>query len=1516
VERLRPVAQADRVAAQADFGPKQKLSGHVPAWANAGHEVASHAVDLSTPWRVTITLQRDAAVQAAFEQLLADQQNPASPMYHQWLTATQIGELYGPTQHDVDALVGWLASQGLKVIDVAPSRMLIDVDGTLGVVSSAFQTSFAYYNLGTAERRAARTEPTVPAVLVPVIGAIGGMAEIYVEPQLHQERLANPEKYQRRGSSGAASPNYTAGSTTYYMTAGDFDTIYDINSVVTGGDTGATIGSLTNSNCPVTTAQCIAIIGRSRVTTADITSYMSAFGGNGQTSFNLTQTAVPSGSGGSDPGISYSADTGEATLDVDRVVGTANGAQAVMVVSATVSGTDGTDIAENYNVNTLMYPVMTVSFGLCEASSSSAQQTSRQTIFSQAAAEGISTFVSAGDSAAAGCDAAFTAPPGSQILSANFLCATGYVTCVGGTEFNDASAYSTYWNSSNSTGGLSAKSYIPEGAWNESVSASPYTVTGTGGGVSTYVAKPTFQTGTGVPPDNFRDTPDVAFSAANHDGYLGYETTSSGGTQGLYINSGTSAAAPGMAAIAALLNTKQGFKAGNLNPLIYKLAATNASAFHDVTVSSSGVSGCSTATPSMCNNSTPGSSSSATGGQAGYAVTAGYDQATGWGSLDVANFLTAAAAANLTVSSAHTGIFLSGSTGDIYTLTVTNSGGSASASGVISVVDALPIGFTATAMSGTGWTCNAGTVTCTQTASLAANTSASAITLTVSVSSSVSGTYSNAVTVSLAGALADTASDSTLVTSILAPTLTMAYSLAYIAVSGTSTLTLTFANPNSTVSGTTLSGVAFSDTFPANAPISAISQFACTSGSTANQTTYTTSTSLTATLAPQGYCLISFTTGSSVAGKYVNTSSTITSTNGGTGSAASATLIVGPQLTATSTHTGNFRAGDSVDTYTLTVSNGNTAVATSGAVTVTDTLPSGFTATAMSGTGWTCTVATVSCTRSDALAASASYPAVTLTVSVSSADIGTYTNSVTASGGGGFSAGSGTDVTVVIGVPTIGESFSPTTVAPNVSSTVTFTLGNPSLNSVTLSGVAFSDSLPTGLIVSSPSGAATTCTSGTVTAVANSGSIALSGATITSGTTCTVTVNVKSASIGSYTNLTGAVSSTTSNAGGTATATLSVTVTPTKLVYTSAPSTPITAGGNAGTVLVALEDAAGNVATNNSSSSITLAVTAPSGYSQTYGATTVTNGVASFNLSGVPLTVAQTYTYTATSSGLTNGVATEVVNPGTATALTVTGLGPFAAPGIAGTATVKALDQYGNVATGFTGTVTLSSTDSSATLPAAYTYVVGDAGVHAFSVTLHTAGTFSVTATQSAPALSGSETGIIVQDAIWLLNATGTYAKLTDAGGLLTTGGTAGVASTRGAVAFDNAGNAWTVTNANSAVYKFTAAGTSASVAGASAAGVATPTAIAIDGGGYVWIADGANVVSVLTNAGAAQSGAAGYGSAAGMVAPSAIAVDSAGGVWVTDKTRNTVVHIMGAAKPVVTPLVNAVKNVTLGTTP
>jgi predicted outer membrane repeat protein len=352
--------------------------------------------------------------------------------------------------------------------------------------------------------------------------------------------------------------------------------------------------------------------------------------------------------------------------------------------------------------------------------------------------------------------------------------------------------------------------------------------------------------------------------------------------------------------------------------------------------------------------------------------------------------------------------------------------------------------------------------------------------------------------------------------------------------------------------------------------------------------------------------------------------------------------------------------------------------------------------------------------------------------------------------------------------------------------------------------------------------------------------------------------------------------------------------------------------GNAGTFTVTLETHL--VAFGTTYSTTVVAVTGPNSYSQSYTATS-SRGVATFNLSSVPLTGTGSYTYTASSTGLTSATATEVVNPGAAASLSVMCLSTFTAPQMSGTATVRALGAYGNVATGFTGMVTLTSTDALAAFsPTSYTYTTADAGTHNFTVTLNTAGTQTVTANSGA--LNGSETGILVEDSIIVLNSNSTLVRTTDAGVQTTAFGSPNSTTTLyGAVAFDSAGDIWTVSNATNAVQEYTKSGTAVTVSGGSPAGVVNPMSLFIDGIGQVWVANGNNSVSVLNNAGAAVSPSTGYQSG-NLSMPSGIVVDSAGSVWVTNRGNNSVSKILGAATPVVTPTVTGTTNKTLGTRP
>jgi pseudomonalisin len=612
---------ANQVTQDVDARKVRALPNHHPSWANPNNAAGSIPANLMLD-QMTMVLSRSSSQQLALESFLADQQDPASPDYHHWLTPTEMGERFGLSAQDIQSVTGWLQSEGLLVKWVSPGRTFIGFTGTAADVDRAFKTEMHYYAVDGKQRVSVSSDPMIPEALSPVIKAVRGLYTIEEQPQHHI------------GSAQSVSPAFTYSPGSYYFIApADFATIYDLPSNLTGAD--VTIG----------------IVGESRTNFADFVNFRAL---TGSTFHNPTEI-VPTAYGGVDPGpactsspCALSGVQGEATLDVFRSGSVAPGANLLLVVATAASGGIGADA--QYLVNTEPVPaqVMSISFGFCESAAGKSAVDYWDTLFQTAAAEGISVFVASGDSGASGCDTAFATPPASPAAnSPNYICSSSYATCVGGTEFNDASDYFSYWSSSNGSGLSSALSYIPEGGWNEPLNSSSNTqVAASGGGVSAFIATPSWQTGTGVPAARAgRYTPDVSFSASGHDGYFGCFAAEGGScviTNGSYTFEyfyGTSAAAPSMAGITALLDQKMKVGLGNLNPQLYQMVASTPAAFHDVTVATSGVTGCSINTPSMCNNSIPGPTG-LSGGQAGFPVTVGYDEVTGLGSLDVQVFLS------------------------------------------------------------------------------------------------------------------------------------------------------------------------------------------------------------------------------------------------------------------------------------------------------------------------------------------------------------------------------------------------------------------------------------------------------------------------------------------------------------------------------------------------------------------------------------------------------------------------------------------------------------------------------------------------------------------------------------------------------------------------------------------------------------------------------------------------------------------------------------------------------------
>jgi hypothetical protein len=569
------LAAENRIRTSIEAASSVPLRGNVPPQIKTGTDrgVLDPNVRLNG---LRLVLAPTPGQQADLEHFLEEQRNPSSVDYRNWLAPEQYGERFGLSENDLALISSWLQSSGFAVEQVARARNWISFNGTAAQIERAFHTELHRIVIEGQDHIANVSEPLIPASLDGIVSAIRGLDDFHPKP-LHSKVTSHPD--------------FDASNGLHYLGPADLAEIYDIQALYSAGLDG--------------TGQNLAIAGQTGVSLTDLRAFRSEF--------NLPARDPQLVLFGADPGMNQD-DQIEASLDLEWSGAVARGATVIYAYSQ--------DVFESlqYVIDQNLAPVVSVSYGGCELTSS----TSFRALAQQANAEGITWMNAAGDSGAAGCDSGGE-PAATQGPAAMFPADIPEVTAVGGTEFNEVSG--TYWSAQSRINSVSALSYIPEKAWNNTPLGKG--LASGGGGPSLVYPKPWWQIGPGVPNDNARDVPDIALTASGeHDAYMMFARGE------LMTVGGTSASSPSFAGIVSILNqflTAKGEIAkpglGNINPALYNLAQNTIGLFHDVTVGNNIV---------PC---APGSKGCATG-SFGYEAGPGYDLATGLGSVDAFNLVS------------------------------------------------------------------------------------------------------------------------------------------------------------------------------------------------------------------------------------------------------------------------------------------------------------------------------------------------------------------------------------------------------------------------------------------------------------------------------------------------------------------------------------------------------------------------------------------------------------------------------------------------------------------------------------------------------------------------------------------------------------------------------------------------------------------------------------------------------------------------------------------------------------
>ncbi|HKE23777.1 MAG TPA: Ig-like domain repeat protein [Bryobacteraceae bacterium] len=474
--------------------------------------------------------------------------------------------------------------------------------------------------------------------------------------------------------------------------------------------------------------------------------------------------------------------------------------------------------------------------------------------------------------------------------------------------------------------------------------------------------------------------------------------------------------------------------------------------------------------------------------------------------------------------------------------TVTNPAASAAALTGVGFTDTLPAGLTIP--NGSAAACNGGTLT--QSGSNTISLSGGSIppnsqcSFTVTVTGAAAGAYTNTTgaATSTNGGTGNTASAGLNVDG--PPTITTSFNPNVIALNATTALQFIITNP--AINPDSLTGVGFSDTLPVGLTVPNASATLC-GGGTVTLTSPTSITLVGASIAPGQTCNFSVTVTGTALGSFTNTTSNVTSSNGGTGNNSSANVVVVSAPTIAKAFGAATIPLNGTTTLQFSITNPNpNATPTLTGLAFVDSLPAGLvvanTPGVINNCGGTVTATAASGTISLAGGTLAAASTCTISVNVTGTSAGVKNNSVQVSFTGG-GANTGNASITVVSPPVITKVFGAVSIPLNGTTSLQFQVQNNNAGT-TLTGIGFTDTLPAGLVIATPNGLAGSCGGGTITATAGSGAGSLTGATLAASSSCTFSVNVKGVAAGQFTNTTGTITSTEGGTGGTASTSIKV----------------------------------------------------------------------------------------------------------------------------------------------------------------------------------------------------------------------------------------------------------------------------------------------------------------------------------------------------------------------------------------